>query len=434
MTHDISNKEFEIRNNYNISSNSVVLNDPISYTDYIFENQNFKEYVKYAFVMKRYQSLINRVYSLSFIVSIIIALIVYLLTKKILISVILLVALGILLYIIIKKNDKGETYDSFYNRTIRILVFNILKDYSVSINEPLSLSTEYLSNVVRIKFTEYSISNVKKCANNISNGEIYNLVLKKRTEHTDKDGNKRENVSNVFDGFSLNINYNINFDYLKGAIIEIRDDDNLLSSITEDTAQSIYQSDKEFMFNSESLNKALDCHIMGVNSFGDIDDLMRKINLVITPGFEDRLIFLKERFNSFNLTISDNRINFTVNMNKSFYQKGKSGELLDFTSKYRDKTKNVSLPNPHIKNYEDFMYYNIFPIIEQLYYVKYFDYMIKSVLNMSSDSDANALTYNKNIIEQFENGILAVSNMDYKEFKEKYKEEIMLAYSDSKEL
>ena len=434
MTHDISNKEFEIRNNYNISSNSVVLDNPISYTDYIFENQNFKEYVKYAFVMKRYQSLINRVYSLSFIVSIIIALIVYLLTKKILISVILLVALGILLYIIIKKNDKGETYDSFYNRTIRILVFNILKDYSVSINEPLSLSTEYLSNVVRIKFTEYSISNVKKCANNISNGEIYNLVLKNRTEHTDKDGNKRENVSNVFDGFSLNINYNISFDYLKGAIIEIRDDDNLLSSITEDTAQSIYQSDKEFMFNSESLNKALDCHIMGVNSFGDIDDLMRKINLVITPGFEDRLIFLKERFNSFNLTISDNRINFTVNMNKSFYQKGKSGELLDFTSKYRDKTKNVSLPSPHIKNYEDFMYYNIFPIIEQLYYVKYFDYMIKSVLNMSSDSDANALTYNKNIIEQFENGILPVSNMDYKEFKEKYKEEIMLAYSDSKEL
>ena len=73
-------------------------------------NQNFKEYVKYAFVMKRYQSLINRVYSLSFIVSIIIALIVYLLTKRILISVILLVAWGILLYIIIMITGLEHKY------------------------------------------------------------------------------------------------------------------------------------------------------------------------------------------------------------------------------------------------------------------------------------------------------------------------------------
>lgn len=428
-------KQLNNKPNANYSSENSTTNkyiiekQPISYFESIYTNTNFKEYVKYAFVAKKYQVIIDKTFGISLGIVLVLSILLYLLFHNIIVSIIFFAVLAILLMIANATLTKGESYNDFYNRTVYDLIFSILPGYTVNINKNLSFIKEDIERLVKFNFDSYQATNSLSFHNDYLNGELYNLILKKEKKTRNSDGNYTTSMEDVFNGFSITLNYKNSFNFLQGAIIKIRDDDNFLSAISEDTIQSIYQSDKEFMFNSEELNKAFDCFIGGTNAFNDIDALMQKIHMVITPMFEEQLLFLKNRFNTFNMTITDNMINFNVSMSKSSFQKAKSGELLSMKTKYRDHVKEFRLPLSGSLKATDFMYYRLFPPAERLFYVTYFDNMIQSYLNKE-----NIKIENFDLLKAFQTEDLATADTEYKEFKMKYEEMIENVYEQSKML
>lgn len=408
----------------NIDSNLVLKYTPISYGNMLYNNVNFKDYVKYAFVAKRCQRAINKIRNIFLIIILLIGVLIFLISKNIIISVIISIVLLIIFAIVFSKKFKGETYDSFYKRTMYPLIYNVLDNFKYSKVDKNNFSLP-VKGLLNKTYTDQQISNKILFNSDFCNGEIYDLKLIKKDTKT-VDGKTTTTTSEVFDGFSVSIVYNNSIDRLKGAIIEIREDDNLFSAIAEDTVNSMFESNRNYNFNTEELNKALDCTISGTNNFEDIDGLMMEVNKIITPLFEEYLTYLKKRYNSFNMTITDKCINFNVSLDKTTYQKIKGGELFNFDSKYSDATRKVSMPIPNVSSAKDFFYYNIFPEMEHLFLMKYFNEIFKSSID-----DKGVLTGNVEIIKNYQNEMLEISNMLFKDFKSTHKDEIASLYEES---
>lgn len=408
----------------NIDSNLVLKYTPISYGNMLYNNANFKDYVKYAFVAKRCQRAINKIRNIFLIIILLIGVLIFLISKNIIISVIISIVLLIIFAIVFSKKFKGETYDSFYKRTMYPLIYNVLDNFKYSKVDKSNFGLP-VKGLLNKTYTNQQISNKILFSSDFCHGEIYDLKLIKKDTKT-VDGKTTTTTSEVFDGFSVSIVYNNSIDRLKGAIIEIREDDNLFSAIAEDTVNSMFESNRNYNFNTEELNKALDCTISGTNNFEDIDGLMMEVNKIITPLFEEYLTYLKKRYNSFNMTITDKCINFNVSLDKTTYQKIKGGELFNFDSKYSDATRKVSMPIPNVSSAKDFFYYNIFPEMEHLFLMKYFNEIFKSSID-----DEGVLTGNVEIIKNYQNEMLEISNMLFKDFKSTHKDEIASLYEES---
>ena len=378
---------------------------------------------------KYWQKKISGILTLAIIIAIVIAVLVYFLTKSIPVTVIVSIIALIIVLIINKSLNKGETYQSFYKRTMYKIIFKVLEGFNIEFKNVNVLTKDELQKNIKTHFDKMSSSERKTFTSDFCAGELFNLKLKQEYQVKSKDGSTRTETKEVFDGFYLTINYKKSFDFLKGASINIRADESLLSSLTEDTVNSIYQSDKYFEFNSEELNKALDCHIRGTNAFGDIDDLMMQINKIITPTFEEYLLFLKERYNAFNMTITDSSINFNVNMDKNLFQTIKGGNLLNFSAKYKDYTKSVELPTPTLSDAKDFMYSETFPVMEQLFLIKYLDNLMHSGLDRENFAEDNI-----NNINLYQQKDLELAETEMKEFVKIQKEEIEALFESSKDL
>ena len=397
----------------NIDSNLVLKYTPISYGNMLYNNMNFKDYVKYAFVAKRCQRAINKIRNIFLIIILLIGVLIFLISKNIIISA-----------IVFSKKFKGETYDSFYKRTMYPLIYNVLDNFKYSKVDKNNFGLP-VKGLLNKTYTDQQISNKILFSSDFCNGEIYDLKLIKKDTKT-VEGKTTTTTSEVFDGFSVSIVYNNSIERLKGAIIEIREDDNLFSAIAEDTVNSMFESNRNYHFNTEELNKSLDCTISGTNNFEDIDGLMMEVNKIITPLFEEYLTYLKKRYNSFNMTITDKCINFNVSLDKTTYQKIKGGDLFNFDSKYSDATRKVSMPIPNVSSAKDFFYYNIFPEMEHLFLMKYFNEIFKSSID-----DKGVLTGNVEIIKNYQNEMLEISNMLFKDFKSTHKDEIASLYEES---
>ena len=435
ITHfnNINVEENQLQDEYSFSGDPnnkyLIKYNPIKYSQNLYNSITYKFFVKYAFVVKRYQKHIDSLKFVSFLITFLISAILYLLTKKIIISIILFAVLSILILIILKTISEGKSYYEFYDEYITKIISKVINDFSFMPGEKKDITREYITNNINKMFHIYSLDNLYKFDSSHSFGEIFNLKLERELESEKADGTKTIKKEMVFDGINISINYKNAFNFLKGAIIEIRDDESLFSSITEDTVHGIYQKDNEFMFNSEELNKSFDCHIKGTNSFGDIDDLMQKIHLIITPTFEEKLLFLRQRFNSFNMTITDNKINFNVSMKKSAFQKIKANEIMKFSNSYKDVIQKIEIPKGTISGYQDFMYYKIMPPIEHLFFVMYLDELIRPVL----DKDTKKIE-NIELIKQFEREDIELSTTKFSEIKKLYKDEIEHLYNESKEI
>lgn len=431
LLHEINKFSNKIDPNYSFNNEennkNIILNQPINYFKNIFLSDNYRMFAKYGFVAKKYQKILDKLTSITISVILAISIILYFIFHSIPVSIIVCIVLVIISIFAINHLTKGKSYNEFYKETVYGLIFKIIPSLTVTNGGTINLNSDILKQLIKLDFDRYKISNNLTFKSDYLDGELYNLKIEKDREIKNQDGTIRKETSNIFDGFSITLNYKNSFNTLKGAIIQIRDDDNAVSALVEDTVQGIYQSDKEFMFNSEELNKAFDCYIRGTNSFGDIDDLMMNIHKVITPTFEEQLLFLRKRYNTFNMTITDNMINFNVNMSKSTYQKIKNGEFASLKTKYRDYIKNFSLPLPNSSGAKDFMYYKMFPPAEKLFFILYFDNFIKTYLDRS-----NIKIENIDLIKSFHISDLQIADMDYSEFKKEYKDVIEDIYDASK--
>ncbi len=418
----------QVSNDGDVNNEFIIANEPIKYFDNIFMSANYKTFVKYAFVAKKYQKKIDNFSKIAFGIILFITALLYLLVKSIPVAVIVFIILMVLMLVVSKILMKGQTYGEFYKEKVYDLIFSILPGYTVTYNgASIDLTKEIVQNLVKFRFDRYKTSNHLAFQNDKMSGNVYNMEMEKDIESRDKNGNVTTTTKKVFDGFSITLNYGQSFDFLKGAIIKIRDDESAFSAFTEDTLQSIHQSDKEFMFNSEELNKAFDCFIEGTNSFGDIDDLMQRIQMIITPMFEEQLLFLRKRYNTFNMTITDTMLNFNVNMSKSSYQKMKSGDKFSWKTKYRDYIKLFKLPLPGSAKANDFMLYKMFPPAEKLFFILYFDNLMREYLHRESMKVENF-----ELMKSFQTTDLEISVSFYDEFKKKYKEEIEAIFEESK--
>lgn len=91
----------------NIDSNLVLKYTPISYGNMLYNNVNFKDYVKYAFVAKRCQRAINKIRNIFLIIILLIGVLIFLISKNIIISVIISIVLLIIFAIVFSKKFKG---------------------------------------------------------------------------------------------------------------------------------------------------------------------------------------------------------------------------------------------------------------------------------------------------------------------------------------
>ena len=176
------------------------------------------------------------------------------------------------------------------------------------------------------------------------------------------------------------------------------------------------------------MNKSFDARISGYNGFNTIDDMMIQVQKILTPSFEEHLLYLRKRYNSFNMNISDNGLVLAINMERSMYQKIKHDELLDFKKSYREANEKFKMVSPDTTGIEDFAYYNIFPFLERLYLINYLTYLYQSYMDFD-----NYYSINSGEITSFEQQMEAIYTMENKEFRNLYTEKIKEIKNNTKE-
>lgn len=293
----------------------------------IYSNNLFYEYLKYSFLGKKYDRIINFILILVFLVfGVALKLSFDFFNKNVayIITIVLVITYIILLMIVLKE----EPYRRYYYNTFFKLITNPYEcaHYRNGIS---GLNDDDLKQCLP-HYT--SIKKYHSYAAKIKNDSagLSDILLNDTIETTDSNGMKHTENNKVFNGFYAKCEKTNPYNILKGNNIRITEDDNLFSVMAEDTLKGIYESNLEYNFNSEELNKALDCRMSGYSGFIDQDDAIHTVTKIITPAFEQRMLFLKNRYNSFNMDISDNSISFWVNMDSSLYQKIKQGTFLNF--------------------------------------------------------------------------------------------------------
>ena len=301
---------------------------------------------------------------------------------------------------------------SYYKRTFLSFLLSIY-GVNFTLNEKSDLLDSEINEIIYNSYNKKKINCSMNFKNNLLDGKITELELIKILERKDKNGNVSKQEKTIFDGFYLKINVNNHNKLLRGNTIKIRADENIISSLAEDTVKGIYESQKEFSFNSEEMNKSFDCKVSGFNGFSDVDDMMITVHKIITPSFEQHLLYLRERYNTFSMNISDYGIVATFNMERNLLQKVKHNELMDFKTTYREANEKFRMLRADVSGIDDFTYYNVFPFLERLYLIKYLTYLYLSY----TDFD-NYYNLNNESINSYEEQMKNIFVMNIKEFKE----------------
>ena len=389
-------------------------------TKYMYNNNNFYEYLKYTFLGKYYGKKIALIEWLIIILFVLIGVVLYFIFGLGVVFAISVIVLFIGLFIIFKFFIKtGETYSSYYNRTMMQFLYGVYGNLSFGLSSTAYVSDDELKVIIDNTYDKKSSKNNLSFNGNVCNGNISDLELIRVIETKNKDGGTTKRDDKIFDGFYLKITTSNNFNMLKGNTIKIRSDENILSSLAEDTVKGIYESDKEISFNSEEMNKSFDGRISGYNGFATVDDMMIQVQKILTPSFEQHLLYLRERYNSFNMNITDSGLVMTVNMERSLFQKAKHNELLDFTTTYREANEKFRMLKSDISGIEDFAYYNVFPFLERLYLINYLTYLYLSYMDFD-----NYYSINSGNITSFEESMKTIYSMDNNEFKKLYTDKI----------
>lgn len=429
---DLSSKGFSNLSNEVMSEimNKYIGLNVDEITKYIYNNNNFDEYLKYSFLGKYYERRITLIQWIIIILFILMGVGIYFIFGLGIVFGILVFLLIIGLLLIFKFLLKsGESYKSYYNRTMLSLLLSIYGNINFNIDGYNSLTDDELKLVMNDIYDKKNIKNNINFSGFNCNGNILDLELIRTIESRDKNGNVTKRDDKIFDGFYLKININNVQNVLRGNSIRIRADENVFSSITEDTVRGIYESQREISFNSEEMNKSFDARISGYNGFETIDDMMIQVQKIITPSFEEHLLYLRERYNSFDMNITDSGIVASFNMDRSLFQKIKHKEVLDFKNTYREANEKFRMLNPDLTGISDFAYYNVFPFLERLYLVNYLTYLYLSYMYFD-----NYFSLNNESINNFEKVMRNIYTLDNKDFKEIYTDKLKTIRDNTKEL
>lgn len=399
----------------------------VGMSEFIYNHPSLYDYMKYAFLGNYYDNKILRIYFLIILALILaLVLVVYLFGVGI-IFIISLILAAIAFYFLVLKGDTGESYKKFYDRTFRKIVFSALAPCSYSFNK-YNLSDEELKKIFDKPFTRKKIGETINFDCDMSFGDLFDLEIENDVVTKEKDGSIRTSTTKAFSGLAASIKLRNSYNKLRGNSINISSDETLFSSLTEDTFNGMISNKLEFDFNSEEVNKAFDGRISGYNGFGDVDEMMLEVNKIIRPSFEEHMLFLRERFNTFNMKISDDGLTMNVNNNRSLFQDIKHNDVFNFKRTYREeyaKFRNLSCSG----GIDDFVYYRVFPYMERLFLAKYLNYLYA----MYMDYD-NYFAINSDEINSFESKMKIISDMELKEFKEKYTDKIKKLKKGTKEL
>lgn len=379
---------------------------PTEMLDLLYKSKEYDEFVINSLVIKK---ICNKIVLLKFLVIILVSLSligIFALMKLAIIGVVLSVIFTIIFAIVSKT---GESYQQYYNKTMTQILNMAVSEYTISNKTHYSVIDKlFIHNHLNIHYDKYSTKYNCKFESKYEVGDDFDLELTDIVERTDKEGNKTTSEETVFDGFSIVSKNKQPHSVLNGSIIKIRDDQNMVSALLEDTVNSMVANKREFSFNSEKLNKHLDCKLARSLFTSDVDQKMFEVTKIITPSFEDKLLFLDERYNAFNMNLSDDEFSFTVNLKKDSYQKLKNGELFDFTSTYKKRRFNTDIFSD-----TNFEYDKLYPILERLFLRKYF----RIIYNYQMDSNRfNSYEYEK--ANKYESEIRSIMDMPWKEFSQ----------------
>lgn len=399
----------------------------IDITKWLYSNSNFYKYLEYSFVGKHYEKKINLIKWFIILIALLIGTLIYFIFDYSMIFLIVCAILLLAVLIIFWKLKTGESYKSYYNRTLLQFLLNVY-GINFSISNTSNLTDDELKKIINNTYDKKTTTNDMHFNSSLSNGNILDLELIRTNEYKDKDGNIRKSNTKIFDGFYLKMQIENSKNVLRGNTIQIRADENILSSLAEDTVKGIYESQREFSFNSEEMNRSFDCKVSGYQGFNDVDEMLMTVHKIITPSFEQHLLYLRERYNTFSMNIDDSGITATFNMERSLFQKAKHKELMDFKTTYREANEIFKMLRADLSGIEDFAYYNVFPFLERLYLIKYLTYLYLSYVDFE-----NYYSYNNESINGFEESMKNIYTMNNKEFKEIYTEKIKKIKKNTKE-
>ena len=444
---------------------------PKEYLDNIYDSPDFSEYLQYALVIKSIDRKMSSIKLGILFIALVLAILIIVVMHPGILSFIIAGILFGGVTILMLKEKTGISYSEYYMDTMSDLLFSILPGYTFDELQGDSnqqrnssngysryyttsniLNTDELKKHIDKLFDYYKESNTLIYSCPVANGGMCDLeIIKKETTVNKQTGKEEVRDEKIFDGFYVKNRIRDKANLLNDFIIEIREDENFLSSLTEDTVDAIYRSDKNFMFNSEELNKALDCKIKDENAVGKVIDKAAKgigkmaknvfnsargedtieddtsdedsvdpafmLEEVMTPVFEEHLIFLRKRYNSFNMNITDAYISFNVNLKKSLFQKFKSKEM--FENKYKKHTESVTFVKPSLYDNQDFEYNRIFPMLEKIFFIHYINLLYRFAMKNNDITPVEI-----DVMEKYEEEIDEMLEGDYEEFKNLHIDEL----------
>ena len=410
-------QSYNILKNYilsNMKEESSLSNDeytpcytPKEMLDLLYNSRQYEDFVTDSLVFKKICNKII-IIQLAIIIIMTVTLIgIFALFNLTSIGIVLALVLDVIFLVTSSKNRK--TYQQYYDETMANILNMAVSEYTIiNQNKNLVISNIFINKHLNVKYNDFSTIYNYKFESKYEIGDDFELELKNNVQTKDNDGNTVTKEDTVFDGFSIVSQNKQPHHVLNGSIIKIRDDNNITSALFEDTMNSIVKSKRDFSFNSEKLNKHLDCTLTRTGFTSDVDQKMFEVTKIITPAFEEKLLFLDERYNSFNMNISDTEFSFTVNMKKDGFQKIQNGEMFKFSTDYKNRKCNTNIF--YDANFE---YDKLYPILERLFLHKYF----RVIYNYQMDS-TRFNNYDNEKITQYENEIKDIMDIPWKEFSQ----------------
>jgi len=235
------------------------------------------------------------------------------------------------------------------------------KDKAKKIREMDSRNYQQFVTSHIVKADKYYTSNIARFIHNNTNTtvDLYHAEAYNIKEKTYEDENGREKTEKtehlVNKGLVLSIE-NLEEISLNNMTILIKNNDTIISHLTENTIDNFKKMKNEIKFNRIDLNKSFDCYILGKKK--ESDDLKLKALEIITPTVEDLLAYIREKYGKYNLAINNNKIDI---------------ELLDT---YKFGKKNIAI-SPKIFSKKDLKIsylYRFYELIEiQKLILKYFN-------------------------------------------------------------
>ena len=379
---------------------------PKEMLDLLYSSSQYKDFVIDSLVLKQICQKIIFVKIIFIIVISLVLIGIFTFIKLTSLGIILAIVFDLIFLIAFKD---GKSYQQYYNETMAQILTMAVSEYTITTQEKNTvINKDFINRHLDIDYDKYSTNYNCKFESKYEVGDDFELELKDMVQTKTREGNTIEREETVFDGFSIVSKNKQPHRVLNGSIIKIRDDQNIVSALLEDTVNSIVQSKKEFSFNSEKLNKHLDCKLANTGLLSDVDQKMFEVTKIITPAFEDNLLFLDERYNAFNMNISDTEFSFTVNMKIDSYQKLQNGELFNFNTNYKNKKCNTDIFSD-----ANFEYDKLYPILERLFLRKYF----RVIYNYQMDS-TRFNSYDNEKITKYETEIRNIMDIPWKEFSQ----------------